>query len=156
MRKEGRPIEGGHCRAIELDLFHQRAADRLDSASVDLVLQPVRVDDLTAVMGNEEFRDPDRAGRHRKLDFGDRGDVGAHQLVFAIGHAAANQHVAALLGFRREPRIPFRERGGPLQHLDAASVIEMLEPKLDRIGLGQCGQFINEAFISKGILHPAR
>jgi hypothetical protein len=104
----------------------------LDSASVDLVLQPVRVDDLTAVMGNEEFRDPDRAGRHRKLDFGDRG-IGAHQLVFSIGHAAANQHVAALLGFRREPRIPFRERSGPLQ------------PKLDRIGLGQCGQFINRA-----------
>src|SRR5690349_21863390 len=82
------PIEARHGRAVELQVFDKRSADRLDDVAFDLVAQAIRIDDLAAIMRDMEFLHRDLAGGSIDLDIGDRAYVGAHELVFDVSEAA--------------------------------------------------------------------
>ena len=58
----GQPVDAGHVLAVELDLLPQRAADALHDVALDAFRQPVRVDDLAAVVRDRELARPDLAG----------------------------------------------------------------------------------------------
>src|SRR6516165_101735 len=53
------PIARGDAVAVEADGFVQGPAGRLDHATLDLVRQPVEVDDLARISGGESPRHPD-------------------------------------------------------------------------------------------------
>src|SRR5690606_15975457 len=62
---------------LELDGFPERAADAHDHAALDLVAQPVGVDDRAAVERREDADDADAAGGAVDGDLGARSDVAA-------------------------------------------------------------------------------
>jgi hypothetical protein len=59
----------------------------LHDAAFELVAQPIRIDDLAAVMRDMEALDCKRAGLAIDFDLGDRADISAHQLVMHAGLA---------------------------------------------------------------------
>src|SRR5579875_1163073 len=83
-----RPIEAGDVRAIERHLLFQRAADGHQHIALDLVAQPVGVDDLPAIMRDIKPADADLAAAAVDFDIGNRADIRAHELVFDIGKPA--------------------------------------------------------------------
>src|SRR5208283_752946 len=64
------PVDAGDARAVELQLLLERAAHRLQDVSVELVPDAVGIDDLTAVVGDEEAGDLDGPARTIDLDLG--------------------------------------------------------------------------------------
>src|ERR1700674_2607339 len=56
------PVEAGDPGAVERHLFLEGAAHRLDDVALDLLTHAVRIDDLAAIVGDEEPRPPDLAG----------------------------------------------------------------------------------------------
>ena len=153
-----RPVETGDREPVVFELLYQRAADGLDDVAVELVLEPIGIDDLTAIVREVEFRHPDVAARPLHLDLGHRRDIGARQLVFAIGDAAAGDYVAALVAPGRRPLVPFRQGGGAVEHFDAALVvgIEIFQPELDGVSVCRRSKFVDEALVGVGVLHSPR
>src|SRR4029077_7200612 len=88
-----RPIEAGHGRTVECQLLLQGPAYGLDDVAFDLAQHAVGIDDLPAIVQHEELPGADLTGRALDLDLGDDGDIGAHELIFAVGHAAAGDDV---------------------------------------------------------------
>src|SRR5207237_10835696 len=82
------PFDACHGGPVPLQLLDQRAAHGLDDVAVDLVAQPVRVDDLAAVMRHEEALDADLAGAPVQLDIGHSADVRSHDRVLDVSPAA--------------------------------------------------------------------
>src|SRR5439155_27008079 len=72
------PVDARHGGPVPLQVLDQRAAHRLDDVAVDLVAQPVGVDDLAAVVRHEEALDADLAGAPVYLDIGYDADVRSH------------------------------------------------------------------------------
>ena len=62
------PVDAGHVLVVELDLFPQRAGNALHDVALDALLQPIRVDDLAAVVRDRELLGEDLAGRAVDLD----------------------------------------------------------------------------------------
>ena len=58
-----RPVDTRHARAIEDDLFEQRARQRLQNAAFDLLRQCVGIDDEAAVVRTADANDADRTAR---------------------------------------------------------------------------------------------
>src|SRR5262249_57632908 len=104
-----------HHRAIPGEVLQQRAAHRLDHISLDLVLQPVRVDDLPAVVHHIETRHADLTAPAVDLDLGHRADIGADEFVFDIGEPAPLRDVAGPpILLPPCPLLPFPHTPNPL------------------------------------------
>src|SRR5262249_56792501 len=91
----GDPVDRGHRLLVELHLFPQRAAHALHDVAFDAQLEPVRIDDLAAVVRHRELARPDLAAGAVDLDLGDHRD--ARAVALAIGDAAARYGFAALV-----------------------------------------------------------
>ena len=102
----GPPIDAGDILLVELDLLPQRAAGGLDDVILDGVAQPVRIDDLAAIVGDRELARPDLSCGTVDLDFGDNRDAAGAAL--RIGDAAAGHLVAGLILARRRSEIAIR------------------------------------------------
>ena len=63
--------ERGHAPVLDAQLLHQRVADALDEAAVDLPLVADRVDDLADVVGGGEVEQLDLARLRVDRDLGD-------------------------------------------------------------------------------------
>jgi hypothetical protein len=72
----------------------------LDDVTLYLVSQPVRVDDLSAIMRNIKTFDRDFASLSRDLHLGDRADISAHQLIFDVGEAISGRDVRMAIRLR--------------------------------------------------------
>ena len=100
------PIDAGDVLVVEFDLLPQRAAGRLDDIVLDRVMQPIRIDDLAAIVRDRELARPNSPGRAVDVDFGDDGDAG--RAALRVGDAAAGDLVAGLVLARRRPCLPAR------------------------------------------------
>ena len=89
------------------------------------------------------------------LHVGDHADVRAHELVPHVRHAAAFHHVARLLHTSRA-RGPVGELGEPLQQLDAARVVQVTQPEVERVHADGRSKLVDEALVGKSVLHAAR
>src|SRR5580692_337393 len=91
----GKPIYAGHGLAVEGYFLPQRTANALHYVAFDAFHQPVRIDDLPAVMGDRELARPNLAGRAIDINFRDHRHARAVSLP--IGDAAARHLVAGLI-----------------------------------------------------------
>ena len=144
-------------RAVERDLLLQHPAERLQHIAVELVLQPIGIDDLAAVMSEIDGGHLDLTGRTLHLHIGHGADICANQLVFNIGHAAAFHDVAALL-LRRGPLLPLGELDQPLERFQAALVggVDIFDPEIEGVDSSRRRELVHEAFVGISVLHPAR
>src|SRR6266480_4070825 len=148
------PVEACHGGPVPLQVLDQRAAHGLDDVAVDLVAQPVGVDDLAAVMRHEEALDADLARTPVHLDIGHGADVCAHELVLDVGHSASLRGLActaARAGARRPPG----ELAQPLHQFQAARIFQIAQAGFERIGAGGRRQLVEEALVAEAVLQPA-
>ena len=123
----------------------QGPAGGLDHAALDLVRQPVRVDDLARIGGGERPRHTDLASLAVDFDLGDHRHVGRQVLIFGEGDAAPARTVALLAllppGFSRRC----------VYHRPSAPIAEMRQPERDRIPAGSGSQLVHERLDSKHV-----
>src|SRR4029078_7459317 len=145
------PVEAGDLRTGELHFLHQCAANGLDDVALDLVLQTVGIDYLTAVVTDVELRHSDAASRAVNFDLGDRANIGAHQLVFRVADAASLYDVAAGRFFRRGTFLPLGPLRHPAEHLDPALVgwVEIFQTEFQRVGARRPRPRLAEAVVAR-------
>jgi hypothetical protein len=139
----------------EGDLLLERTAHRVQHVPLDLVLDAVRVDDLSAIMHDREMLDAELSTLTVHLDRGDSADIGAIELVLHKGDATAHRDVAAL-ALRRRTAFPLGEACQPLQEFDTTRIVEVPQPELERVGAGCGGELIHEGLIGEGVLQASR
>src|SRR5262249_3151820 len=127
------PVEARDRAAAEGELLDQRAAHGLHDVALDLVAQAVGVDDLPALVRHEHAVDFDLSGRAIHGHVRDNPDIGAHRLVFHVREAASARQGTAVAR-TRPARLPLRERAQALYQLEPASIGEVADADLERIG----------------------
>ena len=145
------PIETRHPRAIELDLFHQRPAEGLQDAALNLRSRAVGVDDLPAVKRARHPLDFDAAARALDRNLHAHRHESLAVLVVDIGHAATPRDRGFCISTRRRPGLPFHHRRHAPDQLDAARIVEAAQAKLDRVDARRRRQLIGEALDRKTI-----
>src|SRR5262249_36102194 len=126
----------------------------LHDVALDTFDQPVRVDDLSAVVGDRELARPYLSGRTIDIDFGDDGNACA--VTLHVSNTAARNLVAALVTARRRPRLPFRLLGCSLDPGDVARFLDVAQAELDRIGVYRGGHLVDEGFAGEVDLRADR
>ena len=108
-------------------------------------------------MRHGELRAAHGAARAVDFDVRHRCDVRADVLVLQVADTAPARD-AGLRGVfpGRRARVPLRGVRRGLQHLDAARILHVLEPKLDRVDPGRRRQLVHERLVRVGVLHAAR
>src|SRR5260370_19988525 len=150
-----RPVEARHHGAIEGHLLFQATTHGLDNAALDLVAQPIRIDDLTAIMHDMKPLDRELAGLAVNLHLGDSTDIGAHQLVFDIGEAMSGYDFG--IAIRLRALAPFADAGETLQQVFAAWVSEISQAKLQRVDLDLICDLVEKGFVRERVLQaPGR
>src|SRR5262245_52976748 len=106
-------------------------------------------------MRQVEPRATDFARGTLHFDLSNRGDIGAYQLVFAVGDAAAGDEVSRRGALRRRSLLPTCQACNSIERLQPTLVIgvEILLAKLYGIGARCRRQLVQEAFVGEGILH---
>ena len=154
----GAPFAAGHRVAVERDLFHQRAAGRLDDVAVDLVADAVGVDHQAGILTGDHAGYTDIAGRLVDGDIGNpgrpRGAV-ARKLavnVQRVGKAPSAHDVALrdrLLPDRA--RGPVRSLGNRVDKVNRTGIPEIAKAIFNGIDAGFGGQFVDIGFVGEGI-----
>jgi hypothetical protein len=144
-----RPIETRHHAAIEGELLLQRAAHSLNDTPLDLCLDAVRIDDLSAIVNNTDLGDANLAGGAIDLDLGNSPDIGSRQFVFDVAAAPAPDDVAVDGPLRRGTRLPFRQSRQTVEHFEAALIggIGMPHAEFEWIRIRRGRYLVEEAFI---------
>src|SRR5271166_4937431 len=75
------PVQARDARAVECHPLLQRPAQGLHDIALDLIFDPIRVDDLTAIMDNKEARNADVSRVAVDFDFGHGANIGAIVLI---------------------------------------------------------------------------
>src|SRR5262249_54258871 len=119
--------------------------------ALDGVLEPIGIDDLTAVVGDGELARPDLSARAVDIDLGD--DRAAGAVALGIGDAAGGDLVAGLVLARRGPRLPARLFGGGLDPRDVARVLDVTQAELDGIKVER-RHLVHEHSLAKWICGP--
>ena len=123
-----RPVARSDAVAVEPHLLVQRPARRLDDAALDLVGQPVRVDDLTRIGRCEGARHLDRAARAVDFDLGDHRDDRPARFLY-LAKPMPRPRVPSPFS----PGLPVGLLGDRLDHRARARVLQVREAKRDRI-----------------------
>src|SRR6516164_5317981 len=132
------PITRGNPIAVEADLLVQRPTCRLDDATLNLIGQPVRVDDLTRISGCKGLRDLYHTACWIDLDFRDHRDVNRKSLIFGKSDTAAATSITDLTLF------PVCLPGNRFDHRPRALILQLREPECYGIGVCHVCQFIDE------------
>ena len=95
MRQRGTriPVHARHLFRVELDLFVERPAQRVQHAPLDRATERLGVDDQPAIVRAHQALHPDTAGAAVHFDLGDLRHNGLAPV--RISHAAAGQNVAS-------------------------------------------------------------
>src|SRR5262249_49382991 len=80
----GPPMEARHGGLVEQELLEQAAAHGLDDVALDLVPEPIGIDDLPAIVADEEALDMDCTTLPIDLDLRNGPNISAHQVVSDI------------------------------------------------------------------------
>src|SRR5690606_23057320 len=127
-------------RSVELYLFLQRPARRLDHATLDLVADTVRVYDEPGVDRAGELLHPNLAGLLVDVHFGDVRHVGGRRACLTGIEREADAHAGAALAAARAPPGRF---GRGVDNVDRAVVLEVAEAVFRRILAGVDRQLIH-------------
>src|SRR5205807_7868585 len=115
------PRAARHAPTVESDPLPDCPARRLNGTALDLVGEPVGVDDHADVGGDRELADPDLCHR---LDVGDDRQPAGHVLV-------AGEPDAATPAVGNNGGAPAGGPGHSLQHVSSTGIAQMAEPELD-------------------------
>src|SRR5471030_2094946 len=148
------PVHAGDRLAVEGHFLPQRAADALHDVAFYAFHQPIRVDDLPAVVRHGELARPDLTGGAVNIDLRDHRH--ARAVALRIGDAAAGHFVAGLIAARRGPRVPFRLFRRRLDHGDIARLLDVAQAKLDRVGANRRRHLVDEGFAGEVDLRSDR
>ena len=117
-------------------LLDHGAAGAVDELPVDDVPERVRIDDHADVVGADVAQEIELAGLAMNPHLGDQRDEGRE--VPAERDAAADRDVLVLLVVaRRRPLLPAVALGRNPHRVAIARMLEILQPELDRIGVGR-------------------
>ena len=155
-----RPVETRHLVVVPGDLLLQRAADPLDDVALDLVGEPVRIDDQPAVVADHHSRDPHVAVARIDLDLGDDRGVGVLGLVAGEGDAPPGQQtavcrVAAVSGPDGRVSQPAAS-AAPRMTSMARGSYRWRSAELDRVGAGRRRQLVEEDLVGGRVCQPAQ
>jgi hypothetical protein len=84
---------------IEAQLFLQDAAHGLHNIPFNLISQTIRIDDLAAVVRDEEFLCCNVTGLTIYFDFTNHTDVSSHELILDVGQTSADARGRVPIGF---------------------------------------------------------
>src|SRR5204863_3147362 len=112
------PIARLDAALVEAHLFIQRPARRLDDAALDLVLQPVRIDDQSGIGRSPDVGYANLAGDAIDLDIGNTGHITRKVLVLGEAQASPTAKTARLAG------LPTRHRRDLLDRRARARVLQ--------------------------------
>ena len=140
---------------LKVNFLDQGATHRLDDISLDLIAQPVWVDDLTAVMRSKHAIDLDRARAAIDRHVSDNRNVCSYQLILRVGDAASMRD-STPIARTSAARLPFCELSQALQQIKPALIGQVTRSDLKRIGCRSGGDLVKEAFVAEGILQASR
>ena len=127
----------------------------MSTGALDLIAQPVGIDDLATVVSNEDAIDLDPAIRPIDRHIGDDPHIGAYQLVLGVGYAASARELA-IIARTRSARLPARESPQALEQFEPAMISEMASADLERVDTCFSGNLVKKALVTEGVLQSGR
>ena len=155
----GSPVDAGDPMPVEGHLLVQRPARRLGESPLELIAQPVGVDDLARIHSNDGLLELNATAVTVDVQVHDHGDEALTILVLGKGHATSDA-----FGFRPGPLNGSLDHGSRTRELcfltgkvlqaegdriDAGGVRQLVDERLDREDVGIRPQ-------SRGAPRPAR
>ena len=151
-------VRHGVLARLELQLLLQCAAGGLQHVAVQLLLDAGRVHQQTGVLPDDDAPHMDFAAVAVDLHIRHPGGPGRAKTrplavhVTGVGKTlAAQQRTVAGLLLGLGMRFPAGARGRGTHQVDGAGIVQMPQAVVDRIDAGSAGQFVDKAFVGKGV-----
>ena len=141
-------------RSVEFHSLEESPADSLKNGPLDLVPEPLRIDDPATGHRDDDSGNTDASAA--PVDFDLCNDSGAFlRAVLAEGDSATAHHRLAGIRPRRWPRLPAGLLYRGLQHLQGHRILEIATAEFDWIHLLVRRDFVNKGFNSEVALYAS-
>src|SRR5207253_3609724 len=149
------PIQTGDVRLVELHSLEETTTDSLKNSTLDLVPEPLRIDDSSAGYRDYDLRNANAPAR--SIDFDVCNDRRAcFEAVLAEGDPAAREDGGlAVAAPGRWPGLPAGFLDGGVQHAQHGRILNMVTTELDRVHLLVSRNFIQERFDGEVALYAS-